>query len=288
MNTIKQFIANHSALAHTLVVVWGFLAGFYFDNATAHNYIDGVALNLYNSTPHWLQGAIVGLIIPLITYWKAQKNAAARASTGSTQKLGALALCALLLMGTTMGCTQAQKISVAQEIVNWTPTLISAVDTSASMVESLDPASALIVAPFVVAFNALAPQFQMAAKNYLANPTQTTLQVLQSLITQIQQNANQALLAALKITNPTSQSTVTKDINIVATAANALLSLVQSVSTQAQIQQMSKGVTVTLAQVHSLMDQNQLQQAALKVSNDLHTQPITVAQFYRYEAQHGF
>lgn len=289
MNTIKQFIAKHSALAHTLTVVWGFLIGFYFENSTAHAYINGVALNVYNHMPHWLEGAIVGLIIPLITYWKAQApKPGTPSTTGSGTTLGAWALIALLLMGTTMGCTQKQRISVAQEIVNWTPTLVSGVNLTASTVEALDPASALIIQPFVVAFNALAPQFQQAAQNYLNNPNQTTLQVLQGLIVQIQQNANQALLAALKITNPDSQASITKDINILATAANALLSLVQSVSTTAQIQQMSKGVTVTLAQVRQLQDQHAMQVAADRVTNDLHTQPVTVAQFYSFEAAHGF
>lgn len=97
MQTFKKFIANHSALAHTLVVVWGFLAGFYFDNATAHTYIDTVALNLYNSTPHWLQGVIVGLLIPLITYWKAQKRAPAGDGTAAARKLGLLVLACFTL-----------------------------------------------------------------------------------------------------------------------------------------------------------------------------------------------
>src|ERR1700747_2536256 len=129
------------------------------------------------------------------------------------------------------------------------------------------------------------PQFATAAKNYLANPSQTTLQVLQALIVQIQQNANQALLAALKITNPNSKTTVTKVINILAAAANALVALVQSMSTKAQVAEMGTHVTVTLAQVHMLMDQNGMQMAAVKVATDLHMQPVTLDQFYAKEAQ---
>lgn len=109
MQAIKKFIANHSALAHMLVVVWGFLAGFYFDNATAHAYIDTVALNLYNSTPHWLQGAIVGLVIPLITYWKAQKRAPVGDGAATAKKVGLLVLALCML-----GCfTQVQAQAVA-------------------------------------------------------------------------------------------------------------------------------------------------------------------------------
>ena len=204
--------------------------------------------------------------------------------------LGVIALCALVLSASmTTGCTQAQKVSVAQEIVNWTPAFVSGVDTLGGIAETLDPAAALIVAPATAALNAFAPQFELAAKNYLANPNQTTLQVLQALIVQIQQNTNAGLLAAAKITNPNSQATAIKNINLVATIVNTLLGLVQSISTKAQIAQMASGVTMTLAMVRPYMDEPALESAGLRVTADLRLpQPVTPRAFFAAEARSGF
>jgi hypothetical protein len=187
------------------------------------------------------------------------------------------------------GCTQQQKISVAQEIVNWTPVLVSTADTVSAAVQALDPATALILGPATLALNTFAPEVEKAAQAYLANPNQTTLQVLQSVITQIQQDASAALLAAARVTNPNSQALAVKDVNLIATIANTLLALVQSISTKAQVAAMAAKVRVTLAQVRPLMDQNALEAASLRVSGDLALNHApTVNQFFAYEAQAGF
>jgi len=209
---------------------------------------------------------------------------------GSTAKLGVWALIALLFSGSMLtGCTQAQKVSVAQEIVNWTPAFVSAVDTLGGVVEMLDPASALIVSPVTTALNAFAPQFELAAKSYLVNPNQTTLKVLQALIVQIQQNTNMALLSAAKITNPNSQKTALTNINMVATIVNTLLGLVQSVSSKAQIAEMASGVTVTLAMVRPLMDEPALESAGVRVTADLRLpERVTAQRYFAAEAANGF
>jgi hypothetical protein len=197
-------------------------------------------------------------------------------------------LCIMLVVGP-VGCTQQQKITVAQEIVNWTPVFISTADTVNASVEALDPPTAVVLVPLTAAINAFGPELQKAAQAYLANPNQTTLQVLQALVVQIQQDANTALLAAAKITNPTSQAMATRDINLIATIANTLLGLVQSISSKAQVAAMSARVQVQLALVRPYMDRNAMQAASLKVSRDLalnHT--LTVDQFFNYEAKAGF
>lgn len=210
---------------------------------------------------------------------------------GSTAKLAAWAMIAVLLTGTMpmTGCTQAQKVSVAQEIVNWTPVFISTADTVNASIEALDPATVIVLGPVTAAINAFGPQFELAAKDYLANPSQTTLQVLQALIVQIQQNTNSALLAAAKITNATSQATATKNINLLATIANTLLALVQSVSTKAQVAAMATGVHVTLAEVRPYMDNRQLDEASVRVSADIGL-PIapTPLMFFAVEQHLGF
>jgi hypothetical protein len=210
----------------------------------------------------------------------------------SQSKLSVWMLVALLTMGmmpVMTGCTQQQKVSVAQEIVNWMPAFISTADTVNSSIEALDPVTALILGPLTAGINAFGPQIQLAAQNFLANPTETNLQLLQSLITQIQQNTNAALLAAAKITNPNSQALATKDVNLVATIANTILALVQSISTKTQVTAMSRNVRVTLAQVRPYMDAPALQSASDRVAFDLAlNQRPTVNQFFAYEAQAGF
>jgi hypothetical protein len=84
-------------------------------------------------------------------------------------KLGAWALIALLLplpfMGGCSGTT------VAQDIVNWTPALQSAVVTVDSAVALLAPADAPVFAAATVGFDAASNLMAAQAKAYLANPT---------------------------------------------------------------------------------------------------------------------
>lgn len=240
-------------------------------------------------------GTVVALVAAIATALLgllAKDPGSAASTPGSQAKLGAWLLISVMLMGTMpvmTGCTQQQKISVAQEIVNWTPTLISTADTVNAAVMALDPATILVLGPITLGINTLGPEFQKAAQAYLANPNMTTLQELQALVTQIQQDTNSALLAAVKIVDPASQATATRNINMLATIANAVLSLVESISTKAQVTAMSAQVLVTLAEVRPYMDQAAMAQASAKISRDLHLSAVvTPQQFFSYEARVGF
>jgi hypothetical protein len=218
-------------------------------------------------------------------------NGDSGSSNQSATKLGAIMLCVLAIsaMMPVTGCTQAQKISVAQEIVNWTPVFVSTADTVNSAIESLDPGTVFILGPLTLAINAFGPQLQQAAQNYLNNPTETTLQVLQSLVTQIQQSVNATLLTAAKITNPTSHATATKQINLLATIANTILALVQGLSSKAQVAAMASHAPIKLAVVKALLDQHAMQLAAEHVSKDLGYEAVPeVDEFFAYEARAGF
>jgi hypothetical protein len=197
-----------------------------------------------------------------------------------------------LVCGPLVGCTQAQRVGVAQEIVNWTPAFTSAIDTAGNAAELLlvvDPGASLIVKTVVTGVDLLAPQFVIAAKAYLANPNQTTLQVLQALIVQIQNGVNAQLLAAAKITNPTTQQQVLTAINGIGTIVNTLLGLIQSVSSTAQVESMQTHVTVTLAMVQRQLDLNAMERASLQVSADLRLeQPIHAQDWLQSEMAAGF
>ena len=216
-------------------------------------------------------------------------------TSSSTTRLGVMALIALLLSGTLAGsmtltgCTQAQRISVAQEIVNWTPVFIATADTVNSAVMALDPATIIVLAPLTAGINAFGPQIQLAAQNYLANPNQTTLQVLQSLVTQIQQQVNATLLAAAKIVNPNSQATAIKNVNLIATVASAILALVQSITPKVNLVAMANNSPIKFAQVRPYMDEGAMRVAGLRVARDLQlVETPTPARFFALEAQAGF
>lgn len=243
-------------------------------------------------------GTVVALIGGIATAFlgllaKDPGSASSAASVASAAgKAVLLALLCITLVFAPIGCTQQQKISVAQAIVNQEPAFQSAIDTAGAVAEMLltaDPGAGLIVKAVVDGANVIGPQLQAAAKSYLANPNQTTLQVLQAVIVQIQNSVNTQLLAAAKITNPSSQQKALVAINGVGTIVNTLLGLVQSISTKAQVAAMSRQVTVHLAQVRPLLDQQSMQLAAVHVSASLGlTRPVSVDQYFAYEASAGF
>jgi len=175
-------------------------------------------------------------------------------STGSTAKLGVWALISLLLPLPFMSGCSAR--NVAQDIVNWTPTLESAVATVDTAAALLAPADAPIFAAATAGFDAACNVLVAQAKAYLANPNATVLAQLQAAVVVFQQQVNASLLEAAKIINPNSQAHALNAINAVGTAVTAILALVQTVSSKAQVAQMAAQSTIKLAAVRSSLDEN--------------------------------
>ena len=96
-------------------------------------------------------------------------------SGGNTVKLGVWALIALLLGSPFVsGCSGA---TVAQDIVNWTPSLESAVATVDSTAALLAPADAPLFAAATVGFDAASNMLVGQAKAYLTNPSASFSQI---------------------------------------------------------------------------------------------------------------
>lgn len=211
-----------------------------------------------NGTVVTLVGAVASALLGLMAR-DPGGNAGSDAETGSsgspagtTQKLGAWALIALLLPATfASGCSGK---SVAQDIVNWTPALQQAVATVDSTAAVLVPADAAIFAAATVSFDALSTALVAQAKAYLANPSASALEQLQAQIVAFQQQVNTALLSAAHITNTTSQQHALTVIQAVATIAATMLALVQSVSSKTAVAQMAAQSTVKLAMVEPYLD----------------------------------
>jgi hypothetical protein len=176
-----------------------------------------------------------------------------RQSPSSQQaRLGAWALIALLIpLPLTQGCTAS---TVAQDIVNWTPALQSAVATVDSTAAILAPPDAPIFAAATAGFDAASNLLVAQAKAYLANPSAGVLAQLQAQIVAFQQQVNAGLLQAARIANSASQQHALTVIQGVATIVSAILSLIQSVSGKTQLALMASGSHIKLAAVQPYLN----------------------------------
>jgi hypothetical protein len=207
-------------------------------------------------------------------------------STNSTVKLGVWALIALLLPLPIMGCSGT---SVAQNIVNWTPALQSAVATVNSTAALLDPADAPIFTAATVGFDAASNILVAQARAYLANPTAPVLQQLQAAVVAFQQQVNASLLQAARITNPASQTQVLNAINAVATVVIAMMALVQSISSKVQLAQMAAQSTIKLVAVEPYLDEGKAAAMVAKhYGEPVEVARLQVAQVQMNMAQVGF
>lgn len=179
-----------------------------------------------------------------------QSSSSAQSTSGAILK--SLMLISLLLpLPFAEGCTAN---SVAQQIVNWTPAMQSAVATVDATATVLDPADAELFQTATAGFNAASNLLAVQAKAYLANPSADTLAQLQTQVVALQQQVNAALLSAARITNSASQQKALAAIQAVATAVIAILALVQSVSSKQAVAQMAAASTVKLAVVTPYLD----------------------------------
>ena len=192
--------------------------------------------------------------------------------TGSQQgKLGAWALIALLLpLPFIGGCSET---TVAQNIVNWTPALQSAVASVDSTGALLAPADAKVYAAATAGFDAASNLMVVQAKAYLANPSASTLAQMQNQIVVLQNQVNTALLQAARIVNPASQQHALATIQAVGTVVGAILTLVQSVSSKAEVEQMAAQSTVKMAAVRPYLNET----PAAEIVAGHYGEPVVVA-----------
>jgi len=207
-------------------------------------------------------------------------------SASQQAKLGAWMLIALLLSSTLTGCSAA---SVAQDIVNWTPSLESAIATVDSTASLLAPMDAPIFAAATTGFDAAANLLEVQAKAYLANPSASILARLQAQVVTFQQQVNSSLLAVVKIADSASQKHALSAIQAVATIVNAMLALVESVSSKAAVAHMAQAAQIKLAAIEPLLDSNQaVAMVAAHYDVPVAEAQVQVALAERMEMQAGF
>jgi hypothetical protein len=206
---------------------------------------------------------------------------------GTNARLGAWMLIALLIpLPWMQGCSA---VSVAQDIVNWTPALQSAVatvDTTASLLAPADaPIFTAATAGVVAASNLMVAQ----AKAYLANPSAGALQLLQSQVVTFQQQVSGALLQAARIVDPNSQTHALAAVQAVATIVSTILALVASISSKAAVANMSAQTGIKLAMVRPyLNDTRAAELVAAHYNEPLSQARAQVAQLEQTEIDAGF
>jgi hypothetical protein len=209
-----------------------------------------------------------------------------KVKTPTSPQLGSIACILLLVMSMMIGCS---KISVAQEIVNWTPTVEQTVASLIAGASFLDPAAAPIFALAQDGIKELSDFLVAAAKSYLANPGTTTLQALQNAVAAMLSKVDAGLLTAARIVNPQSQKLALTLLNGIAAAVNAIIALVESISSKAAIRRMGLTQRVKLAQVSSLLDHEQMHKAAQRMTADLGVKyDVTPEQFIAHQEALGF
>lgn len=174
-------------------------------------------------------------------------------SASQQAKLGAWMMISLLLLSTMTACSAA---NVAQDIVNWTPSLESAIATVDSTAALLAPADAPVFAAATQGFDAAANLLEVQAKAYLANPSAGVLAQLQTQVVSFQQQVNGSLLAVTEIVDTASQKHALSAIQAVATIVNAMLVLVEQVSSKAAVAHMAQAAQIKIAAVEPLLDRD--------------------------------
>ena len=169
------------------------------------------------------------------------------------------------------GCSGS---TVAQDIVNWTPALESAVATVDTTAGLLAPADTPIFTAATAGFDVAANTLEAQAKAYLANPSASLLAQLQTQITTLQQQVNSALLSATHISDASSQKHAITAIQAVSTIVESILALVQSVSSHAAVAVMASQSTIKLAAVGPLL-MNRAEAARLIASH--YNEPVSLA-----------
>jgi hypothetical protein len=236
--------------------------------------LGNVGTGNYVTLASGLAAALLGLL--------ARDPVSSEVSTGNpTATLGCWALIALLLqIPFVSGCNAT---TVAQDIVNWTPTLQSAVATVNSTAALLAPADAPIFVAATIGFDAASNLLAAQAKAYLANPTASVLAQLQAAVVAFQQQVNASLLQASRIINPNSQQHVLIAINAVATVVTAMLALVSSISSKTAVARMASQSTIKLAEVRPYINEDK----AVAIVASHYGEPVELARVQVAQVEHS-
>jgi hypothetical protein len=210
-----------------------------------------------------------------------------KSKSNATAKLSTWLLIMLLLpLPWLEGCNAND---VAEDIVNWTPSLQSAIATVDSTAILLAPNDAPIFAAATAGFDAAANLLITQARAYLVNPTANALAQLQNQVVAFQQQVNSALLKAARILDAASQQHAMVAIQAVATIVTAILSLVQSISSKAEVTQMVAMSRIKFTDIEPYINSEQSAQiVATHYNEEVATARLQVAESRQVAISAGF
>jgi hypothetical protein len=111
---------------------------------------------------------------------------------------------------------------------------------------------------------------------------------MQAQVVTLQQQVNAALLTTARITNPASQQHALAAVQSVAVVVSAILALIQSVSSKAQVAQMAAHSTIKLAAVRPFLDEGKAgRMVATHFGEPLELAQLQVARAEAAEMQAG-
>lgn len=70
MNTIKQWLSNHSISSQTFASAWVFITALFYISPPFHDYI----MTAYGALPKGIHAFATGIIIPALIFWRSQKK----------------------------------------------------------------------------------------------------------------------------------------------------------------------------------------------------------------------
>lgn len=186
--------------------------------------------------------------------------------------------CVMIVM---QGCNVVDTKTVVNDIANAIPTVQSDVQIAAAIISGLDPVAAPIVQGVVTGVSAALTQLRLLCAEYAASSSPTVLGSINDVLNQLLNTSAAQLLAAAKITDPTSQATAVRVLSAIQIALQLVYSIYQKVQTKAQ-------VTATAAmRTYRLMDIEPLLSAQDRSTVEVAT-GVTFHAAYNYETARGF
>jgi hypothetical protein len=257
MQTIKDWLSKYNITTHSVAALFASAMVAYYAVPQFHDLVT----QAYKAMPGWVEELMVTGFALYAWYRKGQPAPTPGAvgtgpvspNANPTQKLGVIMFVVLLISSPFQtGCTA---VSAAQDIVDWTPTVISTANIVSTTVSALDPSivDKAAIAAATATFDVAAQTLSNQAAAYLANPSQTLIQVIQTQVSTFQQSVNSALLAAAKITNPASQQQVLLAIQALSVAVTAVLALVARITHSTAV---VAPAAVKIARVERLMNRD--------------------------------
>jgi hypothetical protein len=82
MNSIKQWLSNHSISAKTVASAWAFVTALWYISPPFHDYVKSA----YDGLPKGIHGFVAGVAVPALIFWRTQKKTTvtAEVSPGET------------------------------------------------------------------------------------------------------------------------------------------------------------------------------------------------------------